>query len=77
MDPSDQCMLIKIESEVIKNKIASTNAHKVVARQIEHERLLGRFINNKYQHQIISDQVKYDQIYHLVALDIYRNVLRH
>lgn len=77
MDPSDQCMLIKIESEVIQNKITSTNAHKVVARQIEHERLLGRFINNKYQHQIIRDQVKYDKIYHLVALHIYRNVLRH
>ena len=34
---------------------------------------LGIFIN----HQVIKDQVKYDKIYHLVAVDIYRNVLRY
>ena len=69
-------MLIKLESKVTKNKITSTNAHKLVTRQKQYENLLDIFINNIYQHQIMKDQVKYDKIYHL-ALDIYRNVLRH
>ena len=69
--------VIYTKSEVIKNRIASKNAHKTFIRQNQYESLLGTFINKKDQNQEIKDHVKHDKIYHPVALDTYQKFLNH
>ena len=76
-DTSNQKFRIKLNQDVTKYKITADNAYKVYIRQKQFESLVNIFLCTEEPNQILKDQIKHNEMYQPIALEIYRNVLRH
>ena len=77
-DTSNQKFRIKLNQDVTKYKITADNAYKVYIRQKQFESLVNIFfLCTEEPKQILKDQIKHNEMYQPIALEIYRNILRH
>ena len=76
-DTSNQKFRIKLNPDVTKYKITADNAYKVYIRQKQFESLVKIFLCTEEPNQILKDQIKHNEMYKPIVLEIYRNILRH
>ena len=76
-DKSNQKFRIKFNPDVTKYRITIDNAYKVYIRQKQFESLVDTFLCTAEPKQILKDQIKYNELYQPIALEIYRKILRH
>ena len=76
-DKSNQKFRIKFNPDVTKYRITTDNAYKVYIRQKQFESLVNTFLCTAEPKQILKDQIKHNELYQPIALEIYRKILRH
>ena len=76
-DTCNQKFRIKLNPDVTKYKITTDNAYKVYIRQKQFESLVKNFLCTEEPNQILKIQIKHNEMYQPITLEIYRNILRH
>ena len=76
-DKSKQKFRIKLNPGVTKYKVTDDNVYKVYIRQKQFESLVNIFLCTEEPNQILEDQIKHNEIYQPIAIEVYRNILRH
>ena len=74
-DTSNQKFRIKLNQDVTKYKITADNAYKVYIRQKQFESLVNNFLCFEEPNQILKDQIKHNEMYQPIDLEIYSNIL--
>ena len=67
----------KLNPDVKKYKITTDNAYKVYIKQKQFESLVKIFLCTEKPNQILKDQLKPNEMYQHIALEIYRNIWCH
>ena len=74
---SIQKFWINLNPNVTKYKITTDNAYKVYIRQKQFDSLVDIFLCIEKPNQILKDQIKHNEMYQHIVLEIYKNILHH
>ena len=76
-DKFNQKFQIKLNPGVTKYKITADNVYKMYIRQKQFESLVNIFLCTEEVNQILEGQIKHNEMYQPIAIEVYRNILRH